>query len=144
MTKSFYLTDMSTIVLICIAMSFAIMIIICGTVLIIKCRKPASQKPPSTMLLQQQCATMRMGKGPLPPVPAEDPSHYRSLMRHAETDTQYGSPNPTMLRNNQFHVPTAPFDGSVDYSCNWRFTSPEWNKPEAEQEGWIQGNQQPQ
>ena len=116
------ISDLQTIIIACIAVGFAILLIIAGTVIALKCRENANHKPPSTILLQEE--QYRMNKGPLPPIP-ENHSHYRSLIR--QSDPQAAPPHSQTMPRPQPQVVQACDDYSADYE--WKFGTAPWNKP---------------
>ena len=102
---------------VCIAIGFAILIAIAGAVIACKWRQSVNNQPPPAVLLQEE--QYRITKGPLPSVPQNN-SHYRSLIRQ---------PDPAVFSQQTTHRPPPQnMQGNDDYSDDWHFGTAPWNK----------------
>ena len=108
------------IAIIAIAIGFAILIVISGTVIACKLRENSYHKPPSTILLHNQ-----QGKGPLPAIPEGNNSHYRSLIRQ---------PDPQAFPQHSQTMPRPPqgeqYGDNCDYNYDWKFGTAPYQRPE--------------
>ena len=122
------LSDLKKLTILCIAVGFVILIVIAGIVIVWKWRESSQQKPPSTVLLQEE--QYRLNKGPLPPVP-ENSSHYRSLIRQADPQA-FPQHSQTMPRP----PPQQDMQEGDDYSTDWRFGTAPWQKQGVQANVW--------
>ena len=119
----FYFLGLKKIAIIAIAIGFAILIVISGTVIACKLRENSYNKPPSTILLHDH---QRMPpKGPLPAIPEGHNSHYRSLIRQPDPQG-FPQHSQTMPRPQQGEQ----HGDNSDYDYDWKFGTAPWQKPE--------------
>jgi hypothetical protein len=121
-------TDLKKIAIVAIAIGFAILIVISGTVIACKLRENFYHKPPSTILLHDHQGMPP--KGPLPAIPEGNSSHYRSLVRQPEHQA-FPPHSQTMPRPQQGEH----YGDNSDYNYDWKFGTAPWQR--AENQGTV-------
>ena len=116
------------IAIIAIAIGFAILIVISGTVIACKLRENSYHNPPSTVLLHGQKGMP--SKGPLPAIPEGQNSHYRSLIRQPDPQA-FPQQTQTMPRPQQ----CVQYGDNSDYNYDWKFGTAPWQR--AENQGTV-------
>ena len=120
--RHYVLAGLKKIAVIAIAIGFAILIVISGTVIACKLTEN-SYKPPSTILLHNQQGPPP--KGPLPAIPEGNSSHYRSLIRQPDPQA-FPQHHQTMPRPQQGEQ----YGDNSDYNYDWKFGTAPWQRPE--------------
>ena len=113
-------SDLKQIGILSLAICFVILIALAGVMIICKLRVRRNH-PPSSLLLQPEHD--RVHKGPLPPVPQDAHSHYRSLIRQTDPHAF-----PKQSRTMPKPQPQQDLQEGDDYSTDWRFGTAPWNK----------------
>ena len=132
-----FFTDLKKVSIVCIAIGFAILIVIAGAVISWKWIVNSNGKPPSMILLEEE--QMRMSKGPLPAVP-EDSNVYRSLVRQPDSQA-FREHSMTVPRQQLQDMNSDPYGECADYNTDWGFTSLPWNKQDSPEDRYpVSGN----
>ena len=118
-----FFLGLKKIAIIAIAIGFAILIVISGTVIACKLRENSYHKHPSTILLHNQQGVP--SKGPLPAVPEGHNTHYRSLIRQPDSQA-FPHHSQTMPRPQQGEQ----YGDNCDYNYDWKFGTAPWQRSE--------------